>query len=103
MPKQKMLTARTILMRERRAYQDAFIDWFERMVICHDQMLTEGERRAFQEWDHNRADGVRTDEWPGWEKYIGVSPLNGAARSMTAASPKLVSIIQGKTGPSFHK
>ena len=80
MPKQKMLTARTILMRERRAHYEAFVDWCERMVICHDQMLTDEERRAFQEWEENRPDGVRTDEWPGWEKHIGVSPLNGAAR-----------------------
>jgi hypothetical protein len=85
--KQPKMTARAILLRERRAFHEASIDWYGNMLVCVDQMLTPEERAEFDEWDLNRPDGVPTSDWPGFVKHIGPPPYKGRR-----ARPKLVSI-----------
>lgn len=80
------MTARAIKLREGRAHRDRILSYFEKMQVCY-KMLSEEERRALHEWDRNRPAGVGTSDWPGWARYIGISPLDETKRPF---SPKLV-------------
>lgn len=45
----------------------------EAMVACYDHMLTPHERTALHTWEDS-PQFTSTDDWPGWEKYIGKRP-----------------------------
>jgi hypothetical protein len=36
--------------------------------------LSRFEKREFLKWDRKRPDGVKTSDWPGFNKYIGKRP-----------------------------
>lgn len=63
-----------ILRQQKRIAQRRQPDqWFSKMITCLES-LPPAERAAFEEWDHERPAGVRTSDWPGFEKYIGKRP-----------------------------
>jgi hypothetical protein len=69
-------------MSVRRAEQ--IIAYTEAMVKCYNTQLTPVERRQLHDWEASAA-FTRTDEWPGWAQYIGLSPC-----SHQMAKPQIV-------------
>lgn len=51
---QLKMTARAIKMRERRAYMEASIEYYGKMVDCHKELFTEEERAPYDEWERTR-------------------------------------------------
>ena len=47
-------------------YSDAIVD-------CYENRLSSAEQQAFHAWELSEA-FTRTDDWPGWVKYIGPRP-----------------------------
>lgn len=51
--------------------------WYKHLQETYDSVLTDEERRAFDEWERNNVTGdgrVATSDWPGWRKYLGPPP-----------------------------
>lgn len=59
--------------RKRSAQRRELTHWFGKMITCV-EALPPAERAAFEQWDHERPSGLRTSDWPGFEKYIGKRP-----------------------------
>jgi hypothetical protein len=47
--------------------------WFGEMLKCVESLPLE-ERAEFDKWDHERPEGVRTSDWPGFSKYLPAPP-----------------------------
>lgn len=47
--------------------------WYGLMLECVKNLPPE-ERAEFEEWDHNRPEGVATSDWPGFIKYLPAPP-----------------------------
>ena len=69
------MTFQEFLLRQRRrsAQRQELTHWFGKMITCVEK-LTPAERAAFEKWDYERPAGVRTSDWPLFEKYIGKRP-----------------------------
>lgn len=59
-----------------KAYLDAVINWYTRMVEAY-KAMPEEEKRELEAWKkcnlHANSLSSITD-WPGWERYIGRKP-----------------------------
>jgi len=60
-------------MNDRSRQGQELVQWFGKMIICLESLRPE-ERAAFDKWDQERPEGVRTSDWPGFEKHIGKRP-----------------------------
>ena len=49
------------------------MDWYVEMQACI-ETLPRDERVAFEAWNKKRPHGVRTSDWPGFERHIGRRP-----------------------------
>lgn len=52
---------------------EQILRYADALNACYETMLSEEEKRAFHAWEESD-EFTRTDFWPGWEKYIGLSP-----------------------------
>jgi hypothetical protein len=74
--RQKMYAERKRMYAERKKWQEKVLAWDDRMLETLETMPDE-ERQAFEEWEKANVDGagrLGTDDWPGWEKYLGKKP-----------------------------
>lgn len=78
--------------RKRSAQRQKLTLWFGNMITCV-EALPPAERAAFEKWDYERPAGVRTSDWPGFEKYIGKRP----------SGPPQVEALNGTTPPRRAK
>jgi hypothetical protein len=58
---------------------EAIIAYGEAIVDCYNNRLSPEERQALQDWEYSD-EFTRTDFWPGWAKYIGLSPCAPKAK-----------------------
>ena len=58
------------------AYRFEVSVWYG-MMMGAAAAMPEHEKRELEEWEKTHLDGstVGTDDWPGWEKYIGKRPV----------------------------
>jgi hypothetical protein len=52
---------------------ERIIFYGEAMPRCYESLLSNVERARLHEWESSDA-FTRTDDWPGWAKYIGLRP-----------------------------
>ncbi len=52
---------------------EEILAYAEALCDCYENTLTAEERAAFHAWEDS-PQFTRTDEWPGWERYIGKRP-----------------------------
>ena len=60
----------------RKKFQEESLAWTDKMLATYQIMPLE-DKQAFDEWERVYADGsgvLGSDDWPGWEKYIGKRP-----------------------------
>lgn len=60
-------------MDDRSSKKQELTDWYVEMQACIETLPRE-ELAIFEKWDKKRPQGVRTSDWPGFEKYIGKRP-----------------------------
>ena len=53
---------------------ERIVAYTEAMVRCYHQILTAEERAGLHAWEASPA-FTSTDEWPGWSRHIGLSPV----------------------------
>lgn len=58
---------------KKRSRHSELMDWFGKMLECVEK-LPPDERAAFEVWDQDRPPGVRTSDWPGFDKYLPKKP-----------------------------
>jgi hypothetical protein len=64
-----------VLVRSRR---NALLEWFDRMVACYEERLSDEERQALHRWEASPT-FTRTSDWSGWRRYIGNRPGSASA------------------------
>lgn len=52
---------------------EQIVAYGEAMIRCYETMLMPRERAALQAWEYSD-EFTSTDLWPGWARYIGLSP-----------------------------
>ena len=52
---------------------EQIIAYGEAMIRCYETQLSEAEKLCFHTWESSD-EFTRTDDWPGWAKYIGLRP-----------------------------
>jgi hypothetical protein len=52
---------------------EEIIAYAEAMVRCYESQLLWGERAELHDWEASDS-FTRTDDWPGWARYIGLRP-----------------------------
>lgn len=65
---------------------EQIISYGESMVQCYNAELSESEKLWLHEWESSDA-FTRTDDWPGWVKYIGPRPGAVQPRPMLVRRP----------------
>lgn len=82
------MTLQEFLLRQRKrsAQRQELTQWFGKMITCV-EALPPVERAAFEKWDHERPEGVRTSDWPGFEKYIGKRPAAPQVEALNGTIP----------------
>lgn len=58
---------------------EQIIGYAEAMIRCYRTQLSDFEKAQLHEWESSDA-FTRTDDWPGWAKYIGYRPGVAAKR-----------------------
>ena len=70
------MTNRQKMLAEGKKFREASLVWYDKMIATS-EILTEEEKQNFDAWERTHVDGAGvfgTEDWPGWEPYIGKKP-----------------------------